>query len=36
MGNCLFHVQVAELQPADVVKNYFAGGFQVFLYKNEK
>ena len=28
LGNCLFHVQVAEFQPPDTVKNYFAGAFQ--------
>ena len=30
MGNCLFHVQVAEFQPADTVKSYFTGAFQAF------
>ena len=25
LRNCLFHVQVAEFQPADTVKNYFTG-----------
>ena len=26
----LFHVQVAEFQPPDIVKNYFTSAFQVF------
>ena len=30
MENSLFHVQVREFQPADTVKNYFRGAFQVF------
>ena len=31
LRNSLFHVQVAEFQPADTVKNYFTGGaFQAF------
>ena len=30
MGNCLFHVQVADFQPADKVKNCFTGAFQAF------
>ena len=30
LGNCLFHVQVAELLPADTVKNYFTSAFQAF------
>ena len=30
LGNCLFHVQAAEFQPADTVKNYFTGAFQAF------
>ena len=30
MRTCLFHVQVAEFQPADTVKNYFTGAFQAF------
>ena len=31
LRNWLFHdVQVAEFQPADTVKNYFTGVFQVF------
>ena len=29
-GYCLFHVQVAEFQPLDAVKNYFIGAFQAF------
>ena len=32
LRNCLFHVQVAALQPADTVKNYFTGAFQA-LYR---
>ena len=28
--NCFFHVQVAEFQPANAVKNYFTGAFQAF------
>ena len=27
---CFIHVQVAEFQPADTVKNYFSGAFQAF------
>ena len=29
LGNCLFHVQAVEFQPADAdtVKNYFTGSF---------
>ena len=30
MGNCLFHVQVAEFQPPDTIKNYFTSAFQPF------
>ena len=30
MGNCLFHVQDAEFQQADTVKNYFKSAFQAF------
>ena len=30
LGNCLFHVQVAEFQPPDTVKNYFTSAFQAF------
>ena len=30
LGNCLFHVQVAEFLPADTVKNYFTSAFQAF------
>ena len=33
--NCLFHVQVAQFQPEDVVKNYFIGAFQAF-YKRTR
>ena len=28
--NCYFHVQVAEFQPPDIVKNYSTGAFQTF------
>ena len=30
LGKCLFHVQVAEFQPPDTVKDYFTGDFQAF------
>ena len=30
LGNCLFHLQVAEFQPSDTVKIYFTGTFQAF------
>ena len=30
LENCLFHVQMAEFQPADTVKKYFKGAFQAF------
>ena len=30
MGNCIFHVQVAEFKPADTVNSYFTGAFQAF------
>ena len=30
LGNYLFHVQVAEFQPPDTVKNYLTSDFQVF------
>ena len=30
LGNCLFHLQVAEFQPPHTVKKYFIGAFQVF------
>ena len=30
LRNCLFHVQVAEFQQTDTVKNYFTGAFQAF------
>ena len=29
-GNCLFHVQAAEFQPPDAVKNYSTESFQEF------
>ena len=32
LENCLFHVQMAEFQPADTVKKYFKGAFQA-IYK---
>ena len=34
LGNCLFHVQVAEFQPPDTVKNYFTGAFQAFYTRS--
>ena len=34
-GNCLFHVQVAELQPWDPVKNYFTSAFQPFYTRTK-
>ena len=30
LRNCLNHVQFAEFQPPDTVKNYFASAFQAF------
>ena len=30
MRNCLLHVQVAEFQPPETVKNYFTSAFQAF------
>ena len=30
LGNCLFHVQFAEFQPPDTVKNYITSAFQPF------
>ena len=30
LRNCLFHEQVAEFQPLDMVKKYFKGVFQAF------
>ena len=33
VGNCLFHEQVAEFQPAVTVKNYFIGDFQAFYIR---
>ena len=30
----LFHVQVAEFQPPDTVKNYFTGTFQAFYTRS--
>ena len=30
LRNCLFYVQVAVIQPADRVKNYFTGAIQAF------
>ena len=30
LGICLFHVEVAEFEPLNTVKNYFAGAFQAF------
>ena len=30
LRNCLFHIEVAVLQPADTVKNYFIGAIQAF------
>ena len=35
LGNCLFNVTAAELQPVDAVNNYFAGTFQEF-YKGTR
>ena len=33
LGNSLIHVQVAEIQPPDIVKNYLQGTFQTFYTK---
>ena len=33
LGNCLFHVHVAEFQPSNTVKNYFTGAFQAFYQR---
>ena len=33
MGNCLFHVQVAEFQSPDTVKSYFTSAFQAFYIR---
>ena len=30
LGNCLFHLQVAEFQPPPTVKKYFTSAFQAF------
>ena len=30
LENCFFHVQVAEFQSADAIKNFFASAFQAF------
>ena len=30
LGNCLFHLQVAEVQPPHTVKKYFTCAFQAF------
>ena len=30
LGNCLFHGQVAEFQPANTIENYLTGDFQAF------
>ena len=30
LGNCLFHLQVVEFQPAHTVQKYFASAFQAF------
>ena len=35
LGNCLFHVQVAEFQLPDTVKNYFASAFRAFYTRTE-
>ena len=35
LGNCLFHLQVAEFQAADTVENIFTGAFQA-LYKRTR
>ena len=35
LGNCLFHVKVAEFQPPETVKNFFTGAFQAF-YKRTR
>ena len=34
-GNFLFHVEVAEFQPEDAVKNHFTGAFQAFIKERE-
>ena len=36
LGNCFFHVQVAEFQPPDAVKNYFTGVFQAFYTRTRR
>ena len=33
LGHCLFHVEDAEFQPADTVKNHFAGVFEALNTK---
>ena len=36
LRNYLFHVQVAEFQPADTVINYFSGAFQAFYTRTRR
>ena len=31
LGNCLFHLQVAQFQPPHTVKKYFVSAFQAFI-----
>ena len=33
LGNCLFNLEVAEFQSADIVKTYFIGAFQAYARK---
>ena len=35
LGNCLFHLQVAEFQPPHIVKKYFTSAFQAFYQEEE-
>ena len=35
LGNCLFHVQLAEFQPADTVESYFTSAFQEFYTRTK-
>ena len=35
LGNCLFHLQVAQFQPPHTVKKYLLSAFQAFILKDK-
>ena len=36
LGNCLFHLQVAEIQPPHTIKEHFTSAFQAFYTRRRR